>query len=1297
MTSSSATWTLLDTVRGEPDRAEAVIDACMVAAALRWADAHDAEREAIAVFNGDAHEPLLPAQLRWSAWSAEPHALDEDELATLWAGIHDALELPPDPRALGVSPVRLSPKSLAAVARWADALMLDTPAGRREASDAVAALVTRALKTHQGEMVTPRAVGQLMVALANPQPGERIYDPCFGTGGLLLAAADALWARGREVSAAEWEAARRTPLFGVERQAFLHLVGFARLLLAGVRPGLDLGDALEREAAGRHHDQGFDCVLADPPWGMRPDASSLYDFAIRGHQSENLFVQHAVQSLRQGGRAVVAVPPGLLFRGGADQALREWLLKQYRVEAVINLPRGAFRELRSVAPSLLVLQRGGPTETVRFVDLVELPETVAASRNLARAIRAGDAEGARPHTLQTVDVIELRKADSRFEVPAELAIEANDDLALLAERVELVPLKEAADIQAGLSVSKKGWTDVPEGDAPPLVRIGSLDSHALRIGDRYLSPAWGQRPSPGQQVQRGDVLLSVKGTIGKVQHVRGAVDLDGKAVPGASGDALAVVMTGLVVLRTRPALDARFLAAVLSSRTYQALLRRLARGAVIANLGLRELRTLTVPVPPPAVQEKVLRRLAEHPGDALEALSLVLATEDEDPLTRLFRESPAIQLLVGEGAPEEAERERAALEALRELTGLRNRVVHGQESLSGDLHQWLTVLGAVPIASVLERSNGFRFEALSATQALLQSAMAPARGAGGLLGRQALRLTERLRNWVVEARRGAAGAFRLEVDQNSEASDGAGNGTVGLTLKVVGSIGVRDLVIEPGLGLEAVELGDLSAGESVSFELELHDEMDWERHPEEQCMCLDVVMRWRGRRVDGEPCEGEVDVYLTFDFPPDDDDEEDEDEAWAEYGVSPYITGDVVDNPGMFFGRKGVLDDIKTHLGGGTKVILLEGNRRTGKTSILRQLQLPEQGLEQDWIVVESSFQGTVGDDKKDGIPTEGVFRMLVRDIGLACAKAGVPVLLPDMEPVADINRLRFRFAKALNGYFADIDPYEALQIYVDIVCDAIAPRRLLLMLDEFDKLQVGIDNRVTSPQVPENIRNLLQTRPAVAAILTGSRRLKRLREEYWSALFGFGHRIGVDPLSPEEVEELVTRPVVGRLAFDSAALRDIVHLSARQPFLAQSLCARIFELAKRHEWRHITRPHVVDSAERMVRDNEHFQALWDYAETERRRYLLWACHKLAEGPHRVHAALLTQELEDKGVSVTTDQVDDDLKFLVELELIELTNAQAGPQYRLSVPLMEQWMEKNVDPEAQRRRAVTETHGGLSA
>jgi type I restriction enzyme M protein len=85
-------------------------------------------------------------------------------------------------------------------------------------------------------------------------------------------------------------------------------------------------------------------------------------------------------------------------------------------------------------------------------------------------------------------------------------------------------------------------------------------------------------------------------------------------------------------------------------------------------------------------------------------------------------------------------------------------------------------------------------------------------------------------------------------------------------------------------------------------------------------------------------------------------------------------------------------------------------------------------------------------------------------------------------------------------------------------------------MFDEFDKLQEGIDPGVTPPQVPENISFLIQTYPRFSAILIGSRRLKRLHEEYWSVLYGIGISVPVKALDQQSARNVVTEPVRDRL-----------------------------------------------------------------------------------------------------------------------------------------------------------------------
>lgn len=1289
MSTGHAISHLLDLARQERpggSAVESVVAPAALLLALRWADGYDAEQAAIAAFNGESARLILPLSLRWSAWRQGLRPLAPTEVAALWSGVREVLGLPLDPRISHHKILLPSGRLLTALASWAEQFPFDTPDERRQAGESFTELVLQAMDSARfgAELVTPRQMGRLMIALADPRPSERIYDPCFGTGGLLVDAAETLWNLGRDISPGEWTRAQRVPMFGVERDAALHLVAFVRLLLAGVRPALELGDALERDAAGRHHDQGFDCVLADPPWGAKVEGGHLYDFPIKGRTSENLYLQHAIRSLRPGGRAVVAVPPGLLFRGGPDYELRRWLLTECRVELVLRLPPKSLRN-RTITPNLLVVRRAAPTESVRFVDLVVLPESARAGRTLAQAL--SDNQDVSPNVSRTLAVAELLKADARLVVPSVLEAAGEDELKALGQAAELMALGEVADLIAGIPVVREAVLEKGVPSAVPLVRVGDLIEGSLRMGQRYLRPQASIGVSPEKFVRHGDILLSVSGTIGKVLLVREGQPAQDKDILRTAGgfEPFAVAQKGLVIVRPYRVLDAQFLQAVLASDVYQALLRRLAHGDTVAHLSLKALHSARVPVPPLAVQKRVLQRLADRPGDAVEALMAVLSSGAEDPLARLLRSSTSIGRLLGEGLPEPEELSRLALETLSTLRSLRNEAVHGAVDVEPNVLEWLSAFSNLP-RELLRRGSSPRYESLEATKIVLEKAMSSARLVVGVHGRQLARLTERLLAWVDASKAIAAKDFRIDVE--CEFEEAAGDAELRVWLH--GTAALHDFFGH----LDIDEFADVSAadflpGDCISTRLPF-PELNWIRVGDELHYPCEFI--WSGRRVDDEGDAGTLSVVIKCR------------QAIAvsgvalellakDLGVSPYITGDVVESPEMFFGRKAIINDIKAHLGGGTKVILLEGNRRTGKTSILRQLQRPEMGLLDSWIPVECSFQGAVGDATRDGVSTEGIFRLLVRDIGIACAKAGMAVPLPGMDTCDDLNLFRFKLAGALNAFFKDIDPYEALQIYVGMVTEAVTPRRLLLMLDEFDKLQVGIDNGVTSPQVPENIRNLLQTRPTVSAIITGSKRLKRLREEYWSALFGFGHSVSIEPLTRSEVDDLVRQPVSGRMTFDDSAVAEIAELTAKQPFLVQSLCARVFELAKHHNWRLIRSEQVLEGVTRMVRNNEHFQALWSYAETDRRRYLLCLCNRLSDGSQRVNADLLAEHLAEAGIMVPVESVDDDLKALVEIELVELVNIALGPHYQIAVPLMRRWMDVNVDGEAQRRRAQLESKG----
>ena len=367
------------------------------------------------------------------------------------------------------------------------------------------------------------------------------------------------------------------------------------------------------------------------------------------------------------------------------------------------------------------------------------------------------------------------------------------------------------------------------------------------------------------------------------------------------------------------------------------------------------------------------------------------------------------------------------------------------------------------------------------------------------------------------------------------------------------------------------------------------------------------------------------------------------------------------------------MDQIKRQLGDRdlANVVLLEGNRRTGKTSILQQLG-KEDALP-GWVTVYCSFQDT------DSLSTRNVFRLLTLNTAKALFGAGIETWIPNL-PRPEADRLdKYAFQSALDGAFSVGRPYETLAHYLETAIERAKPRGILLMLDEFDKLHEGIDDGTTSRQVPENLRHLLQHQSGLGAIITGSRRLKRLREDYWSALFGIGYRIGVSALPKADARLLVTEPVAGRLRYLPQARDSIVELCACHPYLIQSLCTRVFNEAATASDRTITLEVVARAATETVRDNEHFQTLWGYVGTERRRLILALCDRLADGADAVNISLLGMMLDRNAVPVRRKRdLADDVAELRELEVLDVDKSYRGGSYRLSIPLMAKWLRINV-------------------
>jgi type I restriction enzyme M protein len=239
-----------------------------------------------------------------------------------------------------------------------------------------------------GQFRTPRHLIQAIVELVDPQLGEAVCDPSCGTGGFLLGAwqhilnahsspasrwtDDNGFAHGlgdRLTDERQWAALRERTFYGFDFDSTMVRIGLMNLLLHGIdHPNLRYADTL-----GKRFEEGdrYDVVLAKPPFKGSIDKGDISErLRLSTTKTELLFVERILDLLRVGGRAGVIVPDGVLFgSSNAHRALRERLLDEAELQAVISLPGGVFKPYAGVSTAVLVFVKGGTTERVWFYDL----------------------------------------------------------------------------------------------------------------------------------------------------------------------------------------------------------------------------------------------------------------------------------------------------------------------------------------------------------------------------------------------------------------------------------------------------------------------------------------------------------------------------------------------------------------------------------------------------------------------------------------------------------------------------------------------------------------------------------------------------------------------------------------------------------------------------------------------------------------------------------------------------------------------------------------------------------------
>ena len=218
-----------------------------------------------------------------------------------------------------------------------------------------------------GEFYTPRSVVRMMVELLDPKAGESIYDPACGTGGMLLGAIEHVQRAGGDA---------RTffgKIYGQEKNLTTASIARMNLVLHGIEDFQVVREDTLRSPAFTDSATGglatFDCVIANPPFSLKEwgrdvweaDPGAARSLACRPRATATTpGCSTWWRRWRRGtGRMAVVLPQGALFRKDAEGRIRQALLEQDLIEAVIGLAPNIFYGT-GLAPAVVVLRRTKP-------------------------------------------------------------------------------------------------------------------------------------------------------------------------------------------------------------------------------------------------------------------------------------------------------------------------------------------------------------------------------------------------------------------------------------------------------------------------------------------------------------------------------------------------------------------------------------------------------------------------------------------------------------------------------------------------------------------------------------------------------------------------------------------------------------------------------------------------------------------------------------------------------------------------------------------------------------------------
>lgn len=379
-------------------------------------------------------------------------------------------------------------------------------------------------------------------------------------------------------------------------------------------------------------------------------------------------------------------------------------------------------------------------------------------------------------------------------------------------------------------------------------------------------------------------------------------------------------------------------------------------------------------------------------------------------------------------------------------------------------------------------------------------------------------------------------------------------------------------------------------------------------------------------------------------------------EGSFQFITNPYIVGTPLHaGSALFYGRDALVKSIQEDL---TAVrrhnLVLIGQRRMGKTSLLKQLQTR---LDETLIPVYLDGQAMALDPGMAGF-----FLNMATEIVFALEDRGVPLTLPQIEQFEKNPAMSFE------------------RTFLEEVLTHINGRHLLILFDEFEELENAVRRGNLEQTVFSFLRHLMQHYDHLSFIFCGTHRLEELAADYWSVLFNISLYHHVGSLTQEEAYQLIQDPVAEYgLRYDDLSLEKIWRLTSGHPYFLQLLCHSLVNQHNRLEKSYMTIADINTAVDEILASGEaHFIYLWNES-SPHEKLTLFAISRLTPLTGRVTPIEVRDYWIERGKSV---EIRDCRQALHQLQLREILVAENSFEveedsyYRWQLGLLGLWVEK---------------------